>query len=446
MMRKRIRLARGFTLVELMVSLVAGLIIAMAAVGLAKTASTTFYEQARLMSVESTTRSAAERLRADLGRVSYMSTGNIRLARNDSATVPFGQKISHSVGGSTSRYGAVTANLSGIRIRSGASRTNAVISTAGAEGANALSTNNGLKPDAIEITGNLTSDDSYQATWLGSGTDGACGGPHLTMKRDADAAVRRLLNASDPDKAVKAVFRPVAANAVDYLARIVDMRGCQHYVPVCDAGGDATSAFIDLRADATGAAILSTVQDGSTCGGNIGEMFTVSPVHHVRWYIGPNTDARLATDTIVDATDNKFNLYREMLDANYAPLPNATPEIVAEYAIDLKFGIVVENPGPPVSLDVLDLDSDNGGGNVDKWTGAASAATSNPQRVRSVRFRIAVRAAVPDRTANLIVPPGAPYLSRYCLENATPANCKKFARVRTLVSEVALTNQAGMKY
>jgi len=60
-----------------------------------------------------------------------------------------------------------------------------------------------------------------------------------------------------------------------------------------------------------------------------------------------------------------------------------------------------------------------------------------------VRYRLATRSALADRNANLIVPPGAPFLARYCIENAAPATCKKFARVRTIVSEVAAHEPAG---
>src|SRR5205823_2689367 len=68
MMRERSD--QGFTLVELMVSLVAGLIVTIAVVGLARAATTTFFEAARIASVESTVRNASERLRQDLARSS----------------------------------------------------------------------------------------------------------------------------------------------------------------------------------------------------------------------------------------------------------------------------------------------------------------------------------------------------------------------------------------
>lgn len=82
---------------------------------------------------------------------------------------------------------------------------------------------------------------------------------------------------------------------------------------------------------------------------------------------------------------------------------------------------------------------------ITSYTGPSSTTASGgpgPQRIRSVRYRIATRTALPDRTAPLPVTPFAPYLARYC----TTATCNKAARVRTIMSEVALTNQARMTY
>ena len=102
--------ARGFTLVELMTSLLAGLVVTMSVVALARSATTSFYEQARLTTVEGTVRAGAERLRQDLSRASFMSTGNMKLARNDSISVPVGQKISH-LPGAAAGAGAATAAI-----------------------------------------------------------------------------------------------------------------------------------------------------------------------------------------------------------------------------------------------------------------------------------------------------------------------------------------------
>jgi len=463
MKRSRSR-AAGFTLVELMVSLVAGLIIAMAVVGLSKAATTTFYEEARISTVEATVRSAAERLRQDLIRASFMSTGNIRLAR-DGATaampnlrVPFGHKIAvtdPSGAASGSRYPALD-NLQGIRITVGGSGSFPV-ADAGTAGPLGLAGANGLNPDAITIAGNLTTDDQYTGTLFAPGDlpGSPCGGMAVQLKANGDAAVRRLLTSSNPAAALQAAFTPVTGR--DYAARIVDARGCQHYAVVCGvamnvgtcAGGD-TCAAVYFRDPAAGGAVVPG--GATTCGGNPTEQVTVNPVHRVRWFIGPNVDPITAADPAIEPVTNKFNLYRELLDASAVPTPvPGTRQVVAEYAIDLKFGITVDQAvagNPPNQLVVFDMDSDPGGGtgNIDQWTQNASSTTSGnpgPQRVRTVRFRVATRASIPDRAANLIVPPGAPYLSRYCID---PPACKRYARVRSLVSEVALLNQMGMSY
>ena len=76
-----------------MVSLVAGLIVVIAVVGIARAATTTFYEAARMSSTEGAVRTASERLRQDLSRAAYMSTGNIRLSRDGQGAVQLSQKI-----------------------------------------------------------------------------------------------------------------------------------------------------------------------------------------------------------------------------------------------------------------------------------------------------------------------------------------------------------------
>ena len=76
-MRRR-RYNSGFTLIELMVSLIAGLAVALAVVALSTEATATFHEEARTAAAEMALRTAAERLRSDLQRAAYMSTGNIQ--------------------------------------------------------------------------------------------------------------------------------------------------------------------------------------------------------------------------------------------------------------------------------------------------------------------------------------------------------------------------------
>ena len=69
-----------------------------------------------------------------------------------------------------------------------------------------------------------------------------------------------------------------------------------------------------------------------------------------------------------------------------------------------------------------------------------STQNLGPHLIRSVRFRIAVRAAVNDRTNN-IASPGEGYIYRYCIDVPCTGTEPRYARVRTLTGEVALPNQ-----
>ncbi len=434
---RTLRTGRGFTLVEVMVSLVAGLIVTIAVVGLARTATTSFYEEARLSTTEAAVRTAAERLRQDLTRVSLMSTGNIQLAGGD--TVPFGHKAAQLPGAATpSRYGAATANLQGIRILVGGS-------FATAEGPNLLSTKNVLSPDAILLTGNFTTDDSYRGTLKGNNNS-------VDLVAANNPAVGRLLSGPNPNTAIRNAFTPGSLSGAPppFVARIVDVTGCQHYVVLANAVAAAGTATLSFAAAADGNPPIpsggTAAGSAGNCGGVPGDEVTINPVQTVRWSIGKTADP-LAPDVSVGETGNKFDLYREVLDAMLAPVPApGGPQVVAEYAIDLKFGISVDSPAalaPPNNQLTFDMDTD--GLSIASWTQLASgtaAGAAAPQRVRSVRFRVATRSSLPDRDAPFSPVPG--YISRYCTEAATP--CTKFARARTIMSEVQLINQAGMTY
>lgn len=446
---------RGFTLVELMVSLVAGLIVTISVVALAKAATNTFFEQARISTVQGTVRSASERLRQDLSRAGFMSTGNIQLARNDNSgvalpyNVPPGHKVSHAPGiaSPTARYAGIN-NLQGISITVDGSRV-ASVNCPGcdAEGTTTLSTVNGLKPDSIVLAGNFTTDDSYRGKLVGNTI--VLTVPSAGNNYRGDVAVARLVE-GDSDVVVRNAFFPGAANppATPSIARIVDMRGCHHFVHITNSSATAAGAVITLGAALSGSPILTPAEDQSTCGANEQEEVSINPVQRVRWYLAPSNPA-LSPQIAIEPAGRKFDLYREYLDGLGNPVPApAGAQLVAEYAVDLKFGITVDSNliGVVAPNNQVTLDMDVNATDITKWTQAASLTLPNlegPQRVRSVRFRLATRAALPDRKANLVLIPGQPYLSRYCVNAPT---CTDYARVRTIMSEVALTNQAGMSY
>lgn len=454
----RSRRSRGFTLVELMVSLVAGVIIAIAVIGLAKAATTSFYEQARVTAVESTVRNAANRLRYDLTKVSFMGTGNIHLA--STPNVPYGHQVASQyalAGNAGSRYAGRSNNLQGIRVLVSGSTTDPLVNTYAA-------TPNFTSPDAIEIGGNMTTDDWYIGRWEGP-TGGTCGGGTFISRGVADPATERLLgDLSNPAGVlsnVQQAFTPAPAER--FFARVVDSLGCQHFVEVEQpAVTTANGGSFTLNLCTASGDTMSLLQPGASrpgCGAIpvTDETLRISPFHRVRWRVGPNTIAALDPPTTIAPANSTFMLFREFLNSQGVVVPALT-QIVAEFAVDLKFGIAVdarETTPAPNNISVFDLDSDTtgvgGGGNIDSWTRPASTSAlttgsptqPGPQRVRSVKFRVSTRASLPDRNQPLTLLPSSPYISRYCVDMPT---CTKFARVRTIVSEVPLLNQARMTY
>jgi prepilin-type N-terminal cleavage/methylation domain-containing protein len=421
---------RGFTLVELMVSLVAGLIVAIGVIGLAKTTTNTFFQQARMAGLEATVRTASDRLKNDLLRISYMGTGNINL--DPTCARPAGQvSCSHYVS---------TNDLQGIH----------VVPSGSPAATEPLETIAGLTPDLIRIGGNMTTDDMYRGRW--SDVASACAGIRLVMNPKADAAVNRLV--ANGATGVKNTFIPVAGKV--FHARVMDSRGCYHYVEVCDAGLDGSgNAWVDIKNDSSSRTILKPGDPASggdtgtaNCGGQFMEEFSISPLQRVDWFISKNpnaADTRLDPDPQIEPADQKYNLYRQFVDASGTVV--GSPELVAEYAIDLKFGLVMQDVNNAVTVFDIDDPTTTEIANATKNASATTVGTLGPQNVKAVRFRVTVRGPLEEDRAGItsVLPT---YPLRYCLDPTAGSvtACKHFTRTRMIVSEVALINQARMFY
>jgi hypothetical protein len=329
---------------------------------------------------------------------------------------------------------------------------------------------NGLTPDMIEITGNLSSNaDYYSVQQLVNGTSGgSCGGPRLRIS-STDAIYRF----GDPDsgagqplvsRGLQLAFVPNApltgSTTSRFWARVIDRNSGtlplpQQYVLVCNAGYDVPSGspYVDLDP----LSVLTsggTGGDGGTAQLNLGEGMIISPVNTVRWRVALSPTGG-PYDAALNPTGDpqKFDLIRTFLDAqgNEVGGPdNPQGEVVAEYVVDMKFALSVDttpagNPDAGPIITNIPFDS----ALVQQWAGPVTAAhlsvalgpsSASPQRVRSVGIRLASRTALPDRSVDL-AEDAAPYLYRYAVGDAG-----KYARVRTLTSEVFLTNQETATY
>jgi hypothetical protein len=200
--------------------------------------------------------------------------------------------------------------------------------------------------------------------------------------------------------------------------------------------------FIDIE----GTPPVLPPEEGGAGGSGSGKL-VVNPVQLVDWFIGAVHPAYGQLDTIDGGDPDKYNLYRQWVNASGARV--GTPELIAEYAVDLKVAITYDaraaglqgaaaaltptNFGSAVNLDI--------GGDVTGNTG-----TPWPQRIRALRVRLATRAQQPDRTSGLPAPDDSGgFLYRYCVANCGGTGAL-FARVRTVTTDIALPNQAQLYY
>ena len=431
--------ARGFTLIELLVSLSAGLIVAMAVVALSGTATQTFHEEARASTAEMTLRTSVERLRADLQRAGFMGTGNVQKDTNTPLD-PAGARPSGSA--LSGLY-----NLAGIHLVQNGS----LAATPMSSGSNG----NNLSPDQIDLSGNFTSADQYVVRTI---TAGGCG-QRLILTPDS-AAMWRLRAGGDTNAtaAMLTMFQPVAGK--DFLVRVADDLGRYEFFRTCSTGGVATGYssadsawFVDLQATP----LINVANYGFVTG-----RLSVSPIQTVRWEI---TGALNAAYRAVNTDPDKYNLVRSWIDvATGAPFAYAAgppvinpTELIAEYAVDLKFAFTVDPGLYSQATPTLNTLATYGFDDTENGTVAAAVGlvgvTTMPQRIRSVRMRVSTRSSIPDREADLRLPlvitPQDKYTLRYCVLDAGAAcvtGQRQWARVRTVISEVSLPNQARAFY
>lgn len=455
------RRARGFTLIELLVSLVAGLIVGLAVVSLSKNVANQFYEEVRANAAENSVRLASIRLRTDLSRAASMSTGHIGVD----------PKCARLPTGACYKSEPKLAQLSGIRIVTGGSLLPPTVATlnfptsapAKLKELSDAQPGGALTPDSFAVWGNLTSGDEYFGS-IDPGTPGCLGGKSIRLSQDDPSLLRVLRDPSGvavgtPDAlgALTQIFTPVAGEA--FMVRVTDTKGYYHYALTCPGVGnavsyDGTTARVNLQ-NADG--VLTSLDTTGKGGVDGFETIAISPIQGAYWYIGrkPNTGIENAQNAALSTY--KYDLMRAWVNADGKILEDSA-EMVSEFAVDLKLGFTVDDPGALESSPTRMLSFGFGANAAakDPWANANLTAPPaaqvrgvvGPQRIRSVRYRLTTRTAMPDREQG-IGAPGSSYLYRYCINEAV-ASCTGqgpfFARTRVTTGEVALVNQARMNY
>jgi len=493
----RRRRARGFTLIELTISLVAGLMVAMAVMGVSREATNTFHEEVRVSGAEMALRIAMERIRLDLQRAAFMCTPNIvgdpLIARqaNYGGTTPF---VSNFLGAAVPYS---LANLSGIALRPQQASVN--VDPVG--GPQLTQTANALAPDVIDIGGNFSSSDEYAASvvWNPATAGAGCSNAAAISIEMTTPAGWRIRNAETAAStapgyvagtALQGIFHPGSSLGSEFLIRLTDQSGRSEYLVGCKGGptvatnynpaGTVPTAMVYLDPLST---ILSTNATGGLGGvaGFAAGWVTVSPVEVTRWDI--QSPAQLALTWPTTATSSyaygptlagvgdksDFLLTRSYLDfagcGGGAPCPvdPLTTEVVAEYAVDMKFSLTVDqfmnatclgfpcpNTQPTYTTNPLvttGVDGVAAGNAYAAQTSPVYVPSVGPQRIRDVQVRLGIRSPFGDRPAALPIAANTgtstTYLYRYLLDGSAAhyTTAMPFARVRENTAEINLSNQ-----
>lgn len=411
---------RGFTLIELLVASIAGLMVVLAAFMISRGATKVFASEGRVANTQLNLRLGADRMRQDIERAAFMSSPNVRVDPDvcpDPNTLGFAarvQSIYHQPG---------TPALS-------AAET-------------AKSAENLLYPEKLTLSGNFTSTDSYLAATIEPSSTGA--GFDIVLQTGFGSTAR-LLASGETSSAGAALS---AAFPDGRMLRIRNDLGSSQYVIVqATAIGSTGRPVITVAAAPT----YTTVAAGSLvkrCGGRglcLG--CEVSPVQFVRYEVkslkATTGFAWAYPSTGTAADDSKYDLVRSEVRPDGSPLAG-TEEIIGEYAVDLAFSFTVDDTAPVVSgtawtepnIRTFDFGDPNAAAYAgDTLAGAPGAV--RPQRIRSVRYRFSTRSRFADYPVGL--EDGGAGLSRYMLATG------QYARVRTMVGDVALVNQQGIRW
>jgi prepilin-type N-terminal cleavage/methylation domain-containing protein len=478
------RAQAGFTLIEITVALVAGLIVAMGIVGLSHEATQTFNEETRSSAAEAAMRTAVDRLRADVARAGYMSTGNI-LSDPTIAHAP-GQTNLQNLTNNGMKGLMGLAALQLIESGSTVDPNVAKLSAAQATGSGGVA----LTPDVLLIGGNMTCAEEFDVQQINPPT-GTCQEIDLSpvspaiyrvMTEGITSPLASGCSAAGTCGQLENVFAPVTGGggSAQFMVRLLDDTGHTQYLATCPTGpitgfkGAGSTAYPYVMIDSVDTPILTAAQTqgrGGVSGLSSGKAW-INPVQIVRWELTSapleaiNQPQFAAISNIVQSGQvdaNKYDLMRSYVDA-FGNVIKATSEIVAEYAVDLDFAFTVDSslvgPTQPNMISYAFEDPLNVGWapNVALETSGASPPVNiGAQRIRSVRFRLVTRTALPDRVANVPVPNqfgNEEYLYRYCapLPGQPVPNCAtvdgslKWARTRTVTTEVALPNNSGNYY
>jgi prepilin-type N-terminal cleavage/methylation domain-containing protein len=405
--QKTQRAARGFTLIELLVAMTAGLFVAIGAFALAKQGSRFFQQEMRVANAQFAATLGFDRMRADIARAGFLGTPNIQtdpFRCGDTTTMPVGMK-----------------SLAAVRLTR-------------ATPTEAQDTQNGLAPDRITLTGSYGSAEAFPVRAVVVAASG-----YQVFLQANTGSVARTNNGGADGGSMAQVFQ--AGRAI----RILDSTGHTEFGRI---DGYAVNADGQMVVSVHDSPALNFRKGGGNCGiEGLGVGMQANVINFIRYEVRNVKKSNLAryaplydTATASGPGDsNRLELIRVELDTDGNEIDD-TLELVAEYAVDLRFGLTVvpsfRTPNDPdiTSFPVGDSRIYNYAFDV------GSSTAAGPERIRAVRARLVVRSREADRTEN-VPAVTAGNIFRYAV-----AGDAGFARARTLTADIALPNLTGVTW
>lgn len=404
---------RGFTLLELLVAVVAGLVVVLGAFLLSRASTRLFADENRVGTAQLNLRLGLDRLRSDLARAGYMTTPNVKVDPDvcpDPNTLGF------------------PARLQSVYYVNG-----------GSKAATPLSDPNKLNPDAIVLTGNYVGTDSYLASNVETG---AAGGYDVWLQRNF-GAMQRLLTSGSVGTVQNVLDDAFPSGR---MLRVQNPMGSSQFMVIdsvamaSTSGGSAPKIHLLL----TPALKVTTASNpDKRCGIDaIGIGAAVNTVSFIRY------DLRNLVATAPWAYPNgdttKYDLIRTELNPDGTEITTSPKpqSIVAEYVVDMKFAFTIDEgtlfTGGYREPKLVSYPFDDPTAITETGDILVAGASTRPQRIRSIRYQITTRAQDADRSVG--VGPLGPGLLRYYLAP------NSFARARTDAGEITLVNQKGIDW
>ncbi len=406
--------SRGFTLVELMVSLMGGLFISLAVFALARDSGHFYQSEVRIANATVGGLLGFERLRTDIARAGFMSSPNVN---RDPAvcTKPDGT------------WPASLAMLASVQVIP--APPNAGLAA------------NGRTPPQLLLGGAYTSSDQYSAKVTASGATTI----FELVSDTSSGALVRLGNGAMPDNATMQ-----AAFPAKHALRIVQT-GHAYYAQIINALGGATpTVWVSAQPPIK-------IADGSTSGCGLvvpssgSEYPTINVVNFIQYDVrslvtgaqtpeAQTTYAAMFANSNAPGEDTRTELVRVEKDITGAPI-SGTEELVAEYAVDFDLQISAIKGGGATGSDPTLLTYNRTVPDFATYTGTTYNTLNTPQWIRSVRVRLGVRSRQFDGGGVIIPTPATGGLFRFSI--STPGGTLG-ARMRTFQADVALHNQADI--